>query len=60
MKLYFVIGLMCINLNGLAAQTESFTQRFYETYDSYKESALNNRRFKHHELQPLIDQHAKD
>lgn len=36
-------------------QTESFTQRFYETYDSYREPALGKRRIKHTDLQPLID-----
>jgi hypothetical protein len=31
------------------------TSALYDTYDSYKESALTNRRIKHHEIQPLIE-----
>lgn len=60
MKPYYVLGLIWFNLQWLSGQTESFTQRFYETYDSYKETALNKRRFKHHEIQPLIDRHAEN
>lgn len=37
------------------AQTESFTQRFYETYETYRESSLATRRIKHADLQPLIE-----
>ncbi|MFO8030822.1 MAG: M14 family zinc carboxypeptidase [Cyclonatronaceae bacterium] len=32
----------------------SFAQRFYESYDSYRETALTHRRFKHHDIVPLI------
>ena len=39
----------------LSGQTGDFTSRLYETYDSYREGSLEDRRIKHADLQPLID-----
>ena len=36
------------------AQEKDITSSLYETYNTYKETTLNTRRVKHHELQPLI------
>ncbi|TNF76139.1 MAG: peptidase M14 [Bacteroidetes bacterium] len=45
-------AFFCISMFG---QTEQFTSRLYETYDSYREPSLGKRRIKHEDLQPLID-----
>ena len=55
MKKSLMLGLMAIWMIPACSQTESFTQRFYETYESYREPALGKRRIKHTDLQPLID-----
>ncbi len=36
------------------AQENDLTSNLYESYETFKESSLNKRRVKHHELQPLI------
>ncbi len=33
----------------------SFARQLYESYDDYREPALNGRRFKHHDVVPLIE-----
>ena len=33
----------------------SFARQLYETYDAYREPALDERRFKHHDIVPLIE-----
>jgi hypothetical protein len=33
---------------------EDITSQLFETYDSYKETSLDKRRIKHHQLQPLL------
>ena len=35
-------------------QQHDITTSLYETYEQFKESNLNKRRIKHHEIQPLI------
>lgn len=55
MKQYLILGLLACWMVPARAQTESFTQRFYETYETYKEPTLGKRRIKHADLQPLID-----
>jgi hypothetical protein len=35
-------------------QENDLTSNLYESYETFKESSLNKRRVKHHELQPLI------
>lgn len=36
------------------AQENDLTSNLYESYETFKESSLNKRRVKHHQLQPLI------
>ena len=55
MKKILMLCFLSVWMMPAIAQTESFTQRFYETYDTYKEPALGKRRIKHADLQPLID-----
>jgi len=55
MKKKLMLGLLATWVISACAQTESFTQRFYETYETYKEPSLGKRRIKHADLQPLID-----
>jgi len=54
--LLLFISLMALNI-GLS-QNSDITTNLYETYEKYKESSLNKRRIKHHELQPLLVKHA--
>lgn len=42
------------------AQSDEFYPKLYKNYDSYKESSLEHRRFKHADLQPLIDKVRTD
>jgi hypothetical protein len=35
--------------------SQNITEAIYDSYENYKETSLDNRRIKHHELQPLID-----
>jgi hypothetical protein len=42
------------------AQTESFTTRFYETYERFRETSVNQRRFKHEDLMPILDKHRNN
>jgi hypothetical protein len=53
-----VFTLMICLSTILQGQTSDFTSRLYATYDSYRESSLDNRRIKHKDLQPLIDKAA--
>lgn len=39
----------------VAAQKNEITSELYETYETYKESSLDERRFKYRDLQPLIN-----
>ncbi|MFC4220254.1 M14 family zinc carboxypeptidase [Flagellimonas marina] len=47
-----VIGLLTFSVN---AQDE-ITSKLYETYEKYKEPSLSERRIKHTDIQPLIQQ----
>ncbi|MDC6364658.1 MULTISPECIES: M14 family zinc carboxypeptidase [Flavobacteriaceae] len=47
--------LCCFALTAFTIHAqEDFTSNLYETYAKYKESSLNKRRIKHHQIQPLI------
>lgn len=35
-------------------QAQDITSQLYETYDTYRETTLDKRRIKHHQLQPLL------
>jgi len=37
------------------SQAQDITESLYETYEKYKESSLDKRRIKHHQLQPLVN-----
>jgi len=37
------------------AQSKGLHELLYNSYDDYKETSIENRRFKHNEIQPLID-----
>ena len=54
--LLLLISLMALNMGF--SQNSDLTTNLYETYDNYKESSLNKRRIKHHELQPLLIKHG--
>ena len=54
--LLLLISIMALNI-GLS-QNSDITTNLYETYEKYKESSLNKRRIKHHELQPLFVKHV--
>ncbi|WP_149303065.1 M14 family zinc carboxypeptidase [Pareuzebyella sediminis] len=41
-------------------QNQTITASLYETYDTYKEAALDKRRIKHSELQPLINRYREN
>lgn len=45
--------LLILYIVPIAAQ--NITEAVYDSYDNYVEKSLNNRRIKHHDLQPLID-----
>lgn len=51
---YLNVLLLIIIATQLYAQPVEITNSLYETYDSYKEPALNKRRIKHQELVPLV------
>ncbi|MEX0288354.1 MAG: M14 metallopeptidase family protein [Flavobacteriaceae bacterium] len=40
------------------AQEKEITTSLYDSYEKYKETSLNKRRIKHHQLQPLISAYA--
>jgi len=55
MKFNVLIGLFFLLLTNLCySQSEDITSQLYETYDDFKETSLDKRRIKHHQLQPLI------
>lgn len=49
-----VLALIISCLSITAYSQESITSRLYETYEAYKEMALDKRRIKHQQLKPLI------
>ncbi|PIF01284.1 MAG: peptidase M14 [Maribacter sp.] len=53
-----VLFLGLILFHAAYSQNSDITSELYSTYDTYKEQKLDNRRIKHHDLQPLIGKHA--
>ena len=52
MTKYFLLFLLpLIRL----AQKQSLDKQLFEAYDNFKEVSLDTRRFKHEDIQPLID-----
>ncbi|MEO0528194.1 MAG: M14 family zinc carboxypeptidase, partial [Bacteroidota bacterium] len=56
-KWYFPFVLLLLVSDIGCAQETDITTSLYETYDQFKESSLDKRRIKHHEIQPLIAQY---
>ncbi|WP_019669796.1 M14 family metallopeptidase [Eudoraea adriatica] len=52
--------ILLVLSSHIYAQPTDITNSLYETYESYKESTLNKRRIKHHELLPLINKYRKN
>ena len=57
---YLSLLLLIILNSTLYAQSTDITNSLYETYESYKEQTLNNRRIKHHELVPLVNSYRNN
>lgn len=51
-----VLFFTCLSLS-VFSQEKELTTALYDTYSKYKESALDKRRIKHHELRPLIEKY---
>ena len=47
--------LLILNLGFQYATAQNITEAVYDSYGKYKETSINNRRIKHHDLQPLIN-----
>ncbi len=52
MTKYFL--LLLVPFLGLA-QKQTFDQRLFDSYEEFKETSIDKRRFKHRDIQPLID-----
>ncbi|MFM1877779.1 MAG: hypothetical protein RLZZ241_645 [Bacteroidota bacterium] len=59
MKIIITISFILVCILYSSAQTESFSARFFETYDSYREPSLNKRRIKQEDILPLINRFAR-
>ena len=46
---YFILVSMSV-----VAQTSDFSKSLFDKYDTYKETAITHRRFKHKDLVPII------
>lgn len=57
MKPKLVIALLLFSLFSFSQQKDITTQ-LYETYETYKETTLDKRRIKHHQLQPLLAKYS--
>lgn len=49
-----IFALLLIITSSIFAQEKDITTQLFETYNSYKETSLDKRRIKHHQLQPLL------
>lgn len=48
-----ILWLVSLTLQG---QASNITSQLYDTYDSYRETRLDKRRIKYHQLQPLLQE----
>ncbi len=56
-KIRMLLGIaFAFMISSAMAQNEELTSSLFETYEKYKEPALGQRRIKHADLQPLIEQ----
>jgi hypothetical protein len=53
-KKIFILLILIIPFLGISQQN-TFSENLFSSFDSYKESTLFNRRFKHRDIQPLIE-----
>ncbi len=60
MRIKLLLFLLSTSFSFLSAQEENLTAALYDSYKEYKETTLNKRRIKHHELQPLITEYRKN
>ena len=54
MRLFFLCMVVLITTNSFC-QSKEITSKLYDTYKTYKEPALDKRRGKHSDIQPLIE-----
>lgn len=52
----FIVTVLLLMPYLANSQDQSFDQELFDGYGKYKESSLSQQRFKHHEIQPLIEQ----
>ncbi len=57
-KLFFI--LLFIPLTGIFAQQKNISDKLFSNYENYKEEQITNRRFKHQDIQPLINDLRSD
>lgn len=61
MKKLIAIIAVLVSIHVSCQQNDAdITSKLYETYNKYKESSINKRRTKHHEIQPLIAKLKED
>ncbi len=57
---YVLLGILFSVSFFSWSQSEDITESLYRTYEKYREPALDKRRIKHHELQPLLTKYRID
>ncbi len=61
MKIKYILPLFALLISDVGcAQENDITTNLYDSYEKYKETTLNKRRIKHHEIQPLISKFASN
>lgn len=53
-----IIFILIVGIN-IMSQNNEFSNKLYQTYESYKENSLSKKRFKHSDILPLIKQLEK-
>ena len=56
----FCLLLLLLLSSASYPQDSDITQTLYETYWPYRETSLDKRRIKHHDLQPLVTEYLKN
>lgn len=60
MKAFFSLILLLFSTQTLYSQEFSFSSELYDEYETYKESSIQERRFTHSDIEPLIKDLAKN
>lgn len=60
MKWFSLFFLFLFSLQNTYAQQFAFADSLYEKYEIFKEEAIDQRRFQHRDIEPLIEQLASD